>query len=442
MTRTVTLADLAPARATTAAKATTENGAQQASSSGDGSSFAQMLHDADSLRHKAPTKDGDEDRHESQRETVTSPACPITVPVLPVPDPVGARSPEPASSTSSAAPTVRAEGSTASESQRVERSDARALVADPAGNKPAPAETTAEALATAYVRSMAADRLGQAEVAEPSKAEAHIAGSEVAQGETVGQPTGADTLVRPSSPDTGANETEPSPAPRPDGPTQWATDFPSRLAVIGSRVQDEPPAPRSEQHGQGVAKNGVPSAPVRPQSTLAAIEDQVSNPPALPPVSSTSTGEFAAHLDKVGSDTADMQPRSDFLASNGGLTASLSRLQNEGNGVYSVTALLNPPSLGHVQAVVRVDGTTANISLVAHSPEGHKAIAGHLDELVHELQTQGGDVQLSLSDGGSRGRQQDETASAPALVEDLDEADSPLLSVVTPNTGNSLHVIL
>ena len=182
--------------------------------------------------------------------------------------------------------------------------------------------------------------------------------------------------------------------------------------------------------------------PVRPQSTVAVVGDQVSNAPVMASPSSSPSDEFAARLEKAGSDTSTVQPRSDFVVSNGGLTASLSRLQNEGNGVYSVTALLNPPSLGHVQAVVRVDGTSANISLVAHTPEGHKAIAGHLDELVHELSAQGGDVQLSLSDGGNSGRQQDPTEYAPALIEDPDEADAPLLSLVTPNTGNSLHVIL
>ena len=52
---------------------------------------------------------------------------------------------------------------------------------------------------------------------------------------------------------------------------------------------------------------------------------------------------------------------------------------------------------------MRVDGGDVNVSIVAHSPEGHLAISGHLDELRQVLATSGGDVQLSLADGGGKG---------------------------------------
>ena len=55
----------------------------------------------------------------------------------------------------------------------------------------------------------------------------------------------------------------------------------------------------------------------------------------------TSFGEFAAHLEKSGPSEPPLQ--SDFVASNSVLSAALSKPVNEGSGVYSVTAMLNPP---------------------------------------------------------------------------------------------------
>jgi len=123
-------------------------------------------------------------------------------------------------------------------------------------------------------------------------------------------------------------------------------------------------------------------------------------------------------------------------------TATISRPFNEGNGTYSVTAMLNPPSLGHVQAVVKVDGTNVNVAIVAHTPEGHRAIATHLDELRSELGAHGGDVQLSLSDGGNKGSRRDGSDPAPATAQESEEAEALVLTVAPAQGAKSLHVIL
>jgi hypothetical protein len=156
------------------------------------------------------------------------------------------------------------------------------------------------------------------------------------------------------------------------------------------------------------------------------------------PVVTTSSGEFAVRLDHA---TA-LPPRSDFVVSNNVLTATLSKPLSAGNGTYCVTAMLNPPSLGHMQAVVKVDGTNVNVAIVAHSPEGHRAIAAHLDELRSELQAHGGDVQLSLSDGGAKGGRRDRSEPPPAAAQDIEEAATLILSVAPAHGAKSLHVIL
>jgi hypothetical protein len=156
------------------------------------------------------------------------------------------------------------------------------------------------------------------------------------------------------------------------------------------------------------------------------------------PVVTTDSGEFAVRLDHA---TAQ-PPRSDFVVSNNVLTATLSKPLSEGNGTYSVTAMLNPPSLGHMQAVVKVDGTNVNVAIVAHTPEGHRAIAAHLDELRTELQARGGDVQLSLSDGGAKGGRRDRSEPPPAATQESEQADTLVLSVTPVYGAKSLHVIL
>ncbi len=139
------------------------------------------------------------------------------------------------------------------------------------------------------------------------------------------------------------------------------------------------------------------------------------------PVVTTDSGEFAVRLDHA---TAQ-PPRSDFVVSNNVLTATLSKPLSEGNGTYSVTAMLNPPSLGHMQAVVKVDGTNVNVAIVAHTPRRPSRIAAHLDELRTELQAHGGDVQLSLSDGGAKGGRRDRSEPPPAATQ---ESEQPTLS--------------
>ena len=154
-------------------------------------------------------------------------------------------------------------------------------------------------------------------------------------------------------------------------------------------------------------------------------------------------GEFSARLDREASGgSGQFAPRSEFVASNAVLTAAISKPQSHGDGVYSVTAMINPPSLGHVQAVVKVDGTSLNVTIVAHTPEGHRAIEGHLAELRHELEAHGAEVQLSLSDGGRNGRPHDEARLLATSDEEAEDTDTLVLTAGPAQAGKSLHVIL
>lgn len=274
---------------------------------------------------------------------------------------------------------------------------------------------------TAGAGSPAVRGLGALENVHPARP---LAGSLVAQGEG----TQAQAV-----PDT----TEPPPADQ-TGTPAGASGLSAGLA---------PSSPRTV----------APSSPARPTRDLVDSQTAIARPtggetpgsppvaagPVTAPVVSTPAGDFTIHLGGAASTDGAQQPtRSEFVASNAVLTAAISRPCNEGNGTYSVTAMLNPPSLGHVQAVVKVDGANVSVVIVAHTPEGHHAIASHLEELRTELEAGGGDVQLSLSDGGSKGRQRGQDEPPAAIAHDTEDSESLVLAIAPAQAGKSLHVIL
>jgi flagellar hook-length control protein FliK len=129
-----------------------------------------------------------------------------------------------------------------------------------------------------------------------------------------------------------------------------------------------------------------------------------------------------------------------FVGANAELTTTLTRAQRGADGTYHVTALLNPPSLGRVEATIKVNGTSVEIAITSHSAGGHAALASHLDELHRELAGDHGEVQLSLSDGNGHARHGSEANHELAAVPDEDDVVS--LGGDAPADENSLHVVL
>jgi flagellar hook-length control protein FliK len=177
------------------------------------------------------------------------------------------------------------------------------------------------------------------------------------------------------------------------------------------------------------------------------VTEDTSTPTVIGPVVTPVTGAVsravAAQLGTASSlDSATGPSPSDFVASNTVLRAAISGLQREGNGSYTITALLDPPSLGHVEAVIKVDDAGVSVSITAHSPEGHETLASHLDELRHELTSNGREVQLSLANGGDRGRHHEPAEHESAPLENGDENDTTTLTHLPAPTDRSLHLIL
>jgi hypothetical protein len=86
-----------------------------------------------------------------------------------------------------------------------------------------------------------------------------------------------------------------------------------------------------------------------------------------------------------------------------GLSGSISRPLSDGNGTYTVTVALHPSELGHVQAVMSLDGNDLSVSLSAQTQTGHDALANAADALKNQLARGGVNVNVTLRDPGSQG---------------------------------------
>ena len=465
MTRTVTLADLSPSFAVTAGKATPDTGTKQAVNDQEGATcFAHVLDDAGATDAKTPTGKERDEREEARHkvtsgapvESGASTSLPVAAKLLASPPPVAPVAPVPQAQSESGHSTpcdLGSRGAVSPVAKSLISPEAAPLIADP--NLVAAVAPIDAASSGVAVREPATTAAEAPAAATPGDVVGNTATNATGAGvrsfgslvpDEVGQPAAAHLTATPGrqaateSPNQlGATDE------REDAPVVMAspkfppTPFPSFGKAVGS---DQSAGPQSETYLQSHEPASVTTpAADRPGSEVAAASP-VAGSSGVAPFVTTTFGEFAVSLEQAATGSTQNSPRSAFAASNGALTAAISRPINEGSGVYSVTATLNPPSLGHVQAVVKVDGSNVNVSLVAHNADGHRAIAAHLDELRQELSTRGGDVQLSLSDRGTSGRHHDETQAPAISVEDAEDVEPLVLTITPSQTSKSLHVIL
>jgi Flagellar hook-length control protein FliK len=83
------------------------------------------------------------------------------------------------------------------------------------------------------------------------------------------------------------------------------------------------------------------------------------------------------------------------------LSGSISRPLSDGNGAYTVTVALHPPELGHVLAVMSLDGNDLQVALTPQTQTGHDALADATEALKNQLGRGGVNVNVSLRDPGS-----------------------------------------
>jgi flagellar hook-length control protein FliK len=105
------------------------------------------------------------------------------------------------------------------------------------------------------------------------------------------------------------------------------------------------------------------------------------------------------------------------------LTSAISRPLAEGNGTYTVVVAMHPAELGHVQAIMSLNGSNLQVSLTPQSDHAHAALSAAVNDMRNELARGGVNVSIDLHHPQShtpgdteRGPHHDTTNAAPTRV--------------------------
>jgi flagellar hook-length control protein FliK len=125
-----------------------------------------------------------------------------------------------------------------------------------------------------------------------------------------------------------------------------------------------------------------------------------------------------------------------------GLSGSISRPLSGGNGSYTVVVAMHPADLGHMRAVMSLDGNDLQVSITPQSQAGHDALAKAAESLRSQLAGNGLNVNVTLRDPGSPSGGDDRPGepSGGATTSDSD-AVLPLSTAPVPVTGQ-IHLVL
>ncbi len=126
------------------------------------------------------------------------------------------------------------------------------------------------------------------------------------------------------------------------------------------------------------------------------------------------------------------------------LSGSISRPLSDGNGTYTVTVALHPPELGHLQAVLSLDGNDLQVSLTAQTQTGHDALADATDALKNQLARGGVNVNVTLRDPGSQAGGDDRyrpptSSGAGSFITESTAMETPLPSGLV---SGQIHLVL
>jgi hypothetical protein len=156
-----------------------------------------------------------------------------------------------------------------------------------------------------------------------------------------------------------------------------------------------------------------------------------------PPVVSNARAMVAAPNVLASSDAE----ATSFDVSN--LASSITQATLGSDGSYTINVAMHPSDLGHVQAVVSLNGVDLHVAISAQTPTGHAALANAVETLKSELSRSGLNVNVSLRDPESRSGTRNEDAQRSVQIgadESAVESESPPM----PKSLNAsqIHLVL
>jgi hypothetical protein len=154
-------------------------------------------------------------------------------------------------------------------------------------------------------------------------------------------------------------------------------------------------------------------------------------------VGSTSRATVSAAPNVTPSDT---EPSSLDISD---LSSTLSQATLGSDGSYTINVAMHPSELGHVQAIVSLNGADLHVAITPQTPTGHAALASAVESLKSELSRSGLNVNVSLRDPESHSRRGNEDASRAAPAEtDAAVGESDAIPVSDTLSASQIHLIL
>ncbi len=220
-----------------------------------------------------------------------------------------------------------------------------------------------------------------------------------------------------SRPGDGTPTVDGSPGTDPNSPT--APGAPEVPGGVGSANHAPTPGAGSSDGGDGWRLH-PPTTPVPEATAEAPVTGSRPAPPSLDPsgrsahlasVSRAQSGSPGSPSAPVGpgaqtgatepaSSPSGVDPASDPLDVES-LAGSISRPLTGGSGNYTVVVAMHPPDLGHLRAVMSLDGNDLQVSITAQTQAGHDALSTAVDGLRDQLSRGGINVNITLRDPGS-----------------------------------------
>ena len=206
-------------------------------------------------------------------------------------------------------------------------------------------------------------------------------------------------------------------------------------------------------HGGATTEAAPVHAAPAPAEAAAALRS-VATPTPVPhlmnesPLAPSDASRGVASVSRAGASAAPSAPSAAAQAASSldvdGLSGSISRPLSDGNGAYTVTVALHPPELGHVQAVMSLDGNDLSVSLSAQTQTGHDALANAADALKNQLARGGVNVNVTLRDPGSQGGAEERyrpstTSGHGPFITESTATESPLPSGLV---AGQIHLVL
>jgi flagellar hook-length control protein FliK len=127
----------------------------------------------------------------------------------------------------------------------------------------------------------------------------------------------------------------------------------------------------------------------------------------------------------------------------GGLSGSISRPLSDGNGTYTVAVAMHPSDLGHLRAVMSLEGNDLQVLITPQTRSGHEALTNAVDALKSQLATAGLNVNVTLRDPGSSSGGDDhfEVDKTSGRSADLENETAPAPSTPVLVAGQ-IHLVL